>query len=132
LVEAAFAHAFQWLGFGAKTSVGYGAFAPATQSTDITRQPVAPATSPAPREPETDARNETVWRRAQLEYNERNGTMTAIGPNRSRAYAYEERAQDLLSRLPDEIRRRVRARQFVRADARVRGSVLVAVDAITS
>lgn len=32
LLEAAFTHAFEWLGFGAKTAVGYGALAPDRQA----------------------------------------------------------------------------------------------------
>ena len=34
LLESAFDHAFAWLGFGAKTAVGYGAFAPASGQED--------------------------------------------------------------------------------------------------
>ena len=34
LLESAFDHAFKWLGFGAKTAVGYGAFAPGSGQED--------------------------------------------------------------------------------------------------
>jgi CRISPR-associated protein Cmr6 len=127
LVDAAFQHAFQWLGFGAKTSVGYGAFAAAVQSVSISSQPAAPALSTIPaREPEQ--RSDTVWPRARLQYNRQNGTLTAIGPNNVRASAFDARAQELLSQLPEQVQRGVRANQFVRVLARVQGSVLVAVE----
>jgi CRISPR-associated protein Cmr6 len=128
LVEAAFQHAFQWLGFGAKTSVGYGAFVPAKQSVNNGSHPVAPAPPAARRAPETEARSETVWPQARLQYNRQNGTLTAIGPNNARASAFDEQAQELLSRLPEQIQQRVRTNQFVRAVACVRDSVLVAVE----
>jgi CRISPR-associated protein Cmr6 len=127
LAEAAFAHAFQWLGFGAKTSIGYGAFAPATQSANIDNQPAAPAPPATRRAPEAETRSETVWPQARLQYNRQNGTLTAIGPN-ARASAFDEQAQELLSRLPEQIQHRVRTNQFVRVLARVRDSVLVAVE----
>ena len=38
LVEAAFEHAFEWLGFGAKTAVGYGAMEPDRQAEDAARK----------------------------------------------------------------------------------------------
>ena len=128
LVEAAFHHALQWLGFGAKTSVGYGAFALVAQSAAIGVQPTEPAPPSTPRAPEPEARNETVWRQARLQYNRQNGTLTAIAPNNARASVFDERAQELLSRLPEDVRRKVLANQFVRVDARVRGSELVDVE----
>ena len=79
-----------------------------------------------PGAPAGEAPGET-WERAQLQYNARNGTLTAIGPNNTRANAFDEQAQELLSRLPQEVQRRVRANQFVRARARVQGSKLIAV-----
>jgi CRISPR-associated protein Cmr6 len=128
LVEAAFVHAFQWLGFGAKTSVGYGAFDLATQSVGISGEPPVPGPTERPRAPRTEARSETVWDRARLQYNTQNGTLTAIGPDNARANAFEERAQEFLSRLPEDVQRKVRTNQFVRAVARVCGSELIDVE----
>lgn len=50
LLEAAFRHAFEWLGFGAKTSVGYGAMAPDEKA--------ARERAEAERERQEDARRE--------------------------------------------------------------------------
>lgn len=35
LVKAALGHAFNWLGFGAKTAVGYGVFVPVAETGDV-------------------------------------------------------------------------------------------------
>jgi CRISPR-associated protein Cmr6 len=61
LLEAAFAHAFQWLGFGAKTAVGYGAMQP-----DIEAKKRAEADS-ARREEEARRAEEEGRRAAQRE-----------------------------------------------------------------
>ena len=127
LVEAAFAHALQWLGFGAKTSVGYGAFAPTTQSVG-SGEPIASHRAATPHAPEPKPRDETVWPQARLQYNRQNGTLTAIGPGNARASALDERGEELVSRLPQEVQQRVRTNQYVRVAARVRGSDLIAVE----
>jgi CRISPR-associated protein Cmr6 len=126
LVEAAFGHAFQWLGFGAKTAVGYGALAPGAQPTGPGAQPAARATPATARAPVSEGPSEN-WDGARLQYNARNGTLTAIAENGARANAFDTRAQDLLSGLPEEGRQRVLANQFVRVAARVRGSELIHV-----
>ena len=41
LVKAAFEHAFEWLGFGAKTAVGYGAMEPDRQAEEAARKRAA-------------------------------------------------------------------------------------------
>ena len=128
LVEAAFAHAFQWLGFGAKTSVGYGAFVPATQPAQVSDQPPAADSTPQPRAPETKARGETVWERARLRYNANNGTLSAVGPGGATANAFAPRGPELLSRLPPEVQQRVRSNQFVQTVARVQGFDLIDVE----
>lgn len=127
LIEAAFAHAFQWLGFGAKTAVGYGAFAAAAEAAGIDR-PSAPSEDAAAKlgAPAGETPGE-IWDRARLQYNARNGTLTAIGPNNIRANAFDEQAQELLSRLPQEVQKKVRANQFVRVTARVLGTRLLSV-----
>lgn len=128
LVEAAFRHAFQWLGFGAKTSVGYGAFTPAMQSVNIGNQPAAPAPAATRRPSVAEAGSEAVWQRAQLQFNARNGTLTATGPDNVKANAFDERAQELLTRLPEEVQRTVRASRRVQVVARVRGFNLIDVE----
>jgi CRISPR-associated protein Cmr6 len=131
LVETAFTHAFEWLGFGAKTSVGYGAFVPATQPAQVGDQPPAADPAAQPRAPETKARGETVWERARLRYNANNGTLSAVGPGGATANAFAPRGAELLSRLPPEVQQRVRSNQFVQAVARVQGFNLIDVEVKT-
>jgi CRISPR-associated protein Cmr6 len=129
LVEAAFAHAFQWLGFGAKTAVGYGTFAVASGHITIGGQTSETGLAETPGAPASETPSETVWERARLQYNPQNRTLTAISPDNSRANAFDEQAQELLSRLPEEVRQKVRTNQFVRVIAHVRGHELIAVEA---
>jgi CRISPR-associated protein Cmr6 len=123
LLEAAFEHAFQWLGFGAKTAVGYGSFVRAGAS-HAPAQVVSSTTA----EPRAPAAGETVWARARLNYNRNNGTLTAKGSQNAEAYALGADGERLLSSLPQEVQAKVRANQFVQVRARVRGSTLVAVE----
>ncbi len=128
LIEAAFAHAFRWLGFGAKTAVGYGAFAAVEEAAGISHPPTTPEDAAAkPRAPASETPGE-IWDGARLRYNPRNRTLTAISPNNARANAFDEQAQQLLSRLPEEVQQKVQANQFVRVIARVRNYVLIGVE----
>jgi CRISPR-associated protein Csm5 len=77
---------------------------------------------------EAEARSATVWERAQLQFNPRNGTLTAIGPENAKASAFDERAQELLLRMPEEVQRAVRANRRVQVVARVRGFDLIDVE----
>jgi CRISPR-associated protein Cmr6 len=128
LIGSAFRHAFEWLGFGAKTAVGYGAFKPSIGSlnSQAAHHAPEPAANRVSRSPE--ARAETVWDRAQIRFDQRNGTLVAIGPGNVRANALAPRGIELLSRLPEDVQRRIRANQFVRAVARARGTELVDVE----
>lgn len=62
LISAAFEHAFRWLGFGAKTAVGYGAMKPAT----IPSPKAASATER--REVTSSDSAKTVWQGATLRF----------------------------------------------------------------
>jgi CRISPR-associated protein Cmr6 len=128
MVKAAFMHAFEWLGFGAKTSVGYGAFVPAPPSKGAAEQPPTSTHSERARAPARPPPSATVWSQARLQFNAQNGTLTAIGPEGARANAFRPRGDELLSRLPEELQRRVRANQFVRATVGVQGAELIDVE----
>jgi CRISPR-associated protein Cmr6 len=131
LVEAAFAHAFEWLGFGAKTSVGYGAFRPAARPAETDDHPTARTPAAKPRARQTQPQRESIWERAQLQFNPRNGTLTATGPGNAKANAFDQRAQELLSRLPAEIQGALRANRRVPVVARVRDYDLIDVEVKT-
>lgn len=73
LLDQAFAHAFEWVGFGAKTSVGYGAMKPATASQTqaaATAGPAVAADKPA-------AAAQQVWASATLTLNPGTGEIQA-------------------------------------------------------
>jgi CRISPR-associated protein Csm5 len=73
--------------------------------------------------------DETTWERARLKFNGKNGTLTAVGPNNAEANALAPRGAELLASLPPDVQRKVRANEFVRVTARVRGAELIAVAA---
>jgi CRISPR-associated protein Cmr6 len=130
LLQSAFNHAFAWLGFGAKTAVGYGA---------MSEGPVAPsgsriaakgaATVNRGRDRPVAASAETRWENAQLKFNGRNGTLTATGPRRAEAHAHKPAGEGLLAALPPLVQQRLRQGQPVRAVAYVRGHDLIRVEA---
>lgn len=79
LLDHAFAHAFEWVGFGAKTSVGYGAMQPATAA-----QPAGKAGNPAAGHAGAalatgiaSATSAQVWPTAKLTLNPSTGAVTA-------------------------------------------------------
>ena len=91
-LEAAFEHAFRWLGFGAKTAVGYGAMQ--------MRREASPAPGSAPRTP---ASTETeIWTGAMLRYNPGQQTVTASRGNQNTAPMQGNMLASLLSQLGPE------------------------------
>lgn len=71
LIEAAFEHAFTWLGFGAKTAVGYGAMEPAVKETSI-GGPGPSATAP------TSAATTAEWHPAKLVWDKGRRELKAV------------------------------------------------------
>ena len=77
LTQAAFEHAFAWLGFGAKTAVGYGALkASATQPAATASQKAQAGTNARPSSSAVAARTE-VWENATLSWKPGPQEMTA-------------------------------------------------------
>ena len=105
LLEAAFAHAFDWLGFGAKTAVGYGAMA--GQALPIATGSTADhgrgsASSPAKPELAPTQR----WKGAVLRYNPGNGELSVSHQGESARIGNPE-AQRLRESLPQEKQQRL-------------------------
>jgi CRISPR-associated protein Cmr6 len=144
LTEKAFNHAFQWLGFGAKTSVGYGAIkatigAAAAPHAAVPQMEAGKVRLASPAESKPPAggahtaggarsSDEMVWDNARLKYNAQNGTLTATGLQNTQANALAPRGEQLLLTLPQDIQQKVRANHFVQVVARVRRSNLIAVE----
>ncbi len=118
LLQRFFSHAFDWLGFGAKTAVGYGAMA--IQSAPVL--PVQGAREGLPRTVASQA--ETVWEKVQVKFNSRNGALTVIGAGKEEAHALATDAAKLLASLPQAIQQKIRQGQFVRVSATVCGTKL--------
>ncbi|MGB9606853.1 MAG: type III-B CRISPR module RAMP protein Cmr6, partial [Bryobacteraceae bacterium] len=99
LLEAAFEHAFGWLGFGAKTAVGYGAMRKIEQA-------VASGTGEQPqagqqRRPEGWPQA-TVWEGATLKYDPGQRSITAVLRNQKSAPLRGQEAEKLLEQLGAE------------------------------
>jgi len=124
MIGAAFTHAFDWLGFGAKTAVGYGA---------MTDKPVVAQPEPsrsyvgARSDATTPVISEAIWRGARLKFNRANGALTAEASGKQ-AHASAPKGEELLATLPPDTQTKVRRNDFVKVNAVVQGSVLVRVE----
>lgn len=131
LLTAAFEHAFAWLGFGAKTAVGYGAMQSPAQR-ERQNQERAQREDEA-REHERQQLQQTQqeraepWQGARLKFNRGNGALTAEKNGKS-ALALKPKGEELLSTLPAEIRNKVLANQFVKVTAYVDDHTLVRIE----
>ncbi|OIN92208.1 MAG: type III-B CRISPR module RAMP protein Cmr6 [Comamonadaceae bacterium CG1_02_60_18] len=103
LLDRAFAHAFEWVGFGAKTSVGYGAMAAAaTQAATLDTVAVAPNTSPSAASVAIRAAASQTWLAAKLTLNPGTGEVTASYEGKSTIALRNPQANELRAALGDE------------------------------
>ncbi len=132
VLTAAFEHAFQWLGFGAKTSVGYGAMQSESQREQEQAQARIQQAQEAARQREAAAQRQAAsalpWPGAQIKFNRANGALTATKEGKQ-AVATAPKGRELLDTLPAELRRKIETNQFVRVTAFVAENVLVKVQA---
>lgn len=96
LMAAAFEHAFEWLGFGAKTAVGYGVMSE-VGGTDASSQGKAKAEAA-----------EVVWQSATLTFNPGSGEVKASFEGKVTAGLKGQDAEKLLSKLDEERARKLR------------------------
>jgi CRISPR-associated protein Cmr6 len=105
LLRAAFEHAFAWLGFGAKTAVGYGSMTQASRQPGVTGQA---AGKPAAARPERSDRPaafqlvEEVWPEATLVYEPGPQHIKATFRGKTTAPVKLGDAQHLISQLGDK------------------------------
>lgn len=109
LLEAAFSHAFDWLGFGAKTAVGYGAMArratgAAAGSSAVKKGPAAVEMGPPP------ASDVECWSGVTLTLNPGNGELTASA-NRQIARIGNPDALRLQQSLPPDKQTRLASKR---------------------
>lgn len=99
LLDRAFAHAFEWVGFGAKTSVGYGAMAASAAARSPTQTPGTNQSGTA-----TAASTSVfqTWPAAKLTLNPGTGEVTASFEGKSTAALKNPLANDFRGALGDE------------------------------
>jgi CRISPR-associated protein Cmr6 len=123
LIEAAFDHAFAWLGFGAKTAVGYGAMArpSAQQAPSAGQAPTAgaAATQATEQAPLSQA-TESVWPDAKLTFNPGTGEIKAIYAGKTTAGVKGDAAQKLLAELGERADKLKKAKELKNVPVRVR------------
>lgn len=107
LLEAAFQHAFEWLGFGAKTAVGYGAMklTGATISAGASDQqdPATPTTPPSKPAASALQAQEEIWANVALTYHRGGAGTVKVEGEQRKAEASGAQAKALLDQLtPDQ------------------------------
>ena len=131
LLTAAFEHAFAWLGFGAKTAVGYGAMESDAQRRSRDEE-VAQQQQRAKEQEEIEAAqrrqtNAIAWEGARPKFNRANGSLT-VEKSGQTAIALAPEGEALLQTLPADIQQKIKTNQFVRITAYVAEGVLVRVE----
>lgn len=131
LLGAAFEHAFEWLGFGAKTAVGYGAMESAAlrqRKQEREAQRMAAQTARDKAQAQQRQRDNAVrLEDAQVKFNRANGALT-VTKGSQLAVAIAPAGEALLQSLPAELQKKIRVNQFVRVVAYVAEGVLVRVE----
>ena len=122
LLTAAFEHAFEWLGFGAKTAVGYGAMQTEEQrqrrineEKQRQQQRKEQEKAEAARQAEANAEN---WEGALFKYNRKNGMFTAEKDGQ-KASALGEDGKKLHASLPPAMQQTLLRGQPARGTARI-------------
>ncbi|MDP2605297.1 MAG: type III-B CRISPR module RAMP protein Cmr6 [Deltaproteobacteria bacterium] len=128
LLRAAFEHAFDWLGFGAKTAVGYGAMslAPASATKPAIPAPEPEAERKVTKEPSarpqtvaSDTKQE-VWDKATISWNDGGGGVVKVeAPGPKRAEARGKAAQDFLATLTEQQQKQLLERKKALTNVRV-------------
>lgn len=100
LLNRAFGHAFEWVGFGAKTSVGYGAMAALSAAPAVA--PNAAHTKAPGASPDSLGQASTLWLAAKLVLNPGTGEIVAAFDGQSTASLKKADADKLRLALDDE------------------------------
>ncbi len=130
LLTQAFEHAFAWLGFGAKTSVGYGAM----ESEAMRRQHMEEAKAREneaqekrkQEDTERQLKNAQPWTDAKIKFNRANKSLSVEKAGQT-AIAIQPKGEELLNTLPPETRSKIMGNQFVKVTAFVSEGVLIKV-----
>ncbi len=132
LLDGAFGHAFDWLGFGAKTAVGYGAMRRAGASRQETGSGKASsAAGSAPAKPAAASQTrEEIWENATLTWRKGSQELAATAPNRPKAILRQQDALRFLDKLPASTRELLEKKSLspFRVRVRVEGNMATILD----
>lgn len=110
-LQTALRHAFQWLGFGAKTAVGYGAMQAlesAASTPTLAQQGTTPATAPQPQSATPSVQSkEEQWTNVTLTYSKGGGGMITVSGSAGKAEARGAQAQTVIKSLTPEQAKRL-------------------------
>lgn len=127
LLDRAFQHAFAWVGFGAKTSVGYGAMQPASVSAAASGSSSSSAALDSIGIASIITNATETWPAAHVKFNRANGTLTAENSG-AHAHAIAPQGEALLNALPLAIQSKIRRNEFTKVKALVTGNTLVKLE----
>jgi len=103
LLHRAFQHAFEWVGFGAKTSVGYGAMAATATPAAMPSAPGSAAnTIPAGASAATNMAGHQTWPTAKLSLNAGTGDITASFEGKTTVPLKNPQASELRAALGED------------------------------
>jgi CRISPR-associated protein Cmr6 len=132
LLTEAFEQAFAWLGFGGKTSVGYGAMESEAMHQQKLKDAKARENEARERKKLLDAQrqqeNAVQWAGAKIKFNRANKSLS-VEKDGQTAVAIQPKGEELLNTLPPELRAKIMGNQFARVTADVAEGVLVKVQA---
>lgn len=120
LLDAAFDHARDWLGFGAKTAVGYGAMRAVSSKAEVPSERNAAGQLVQKRGTIPEAPREEVWPSAKLVWKPGPGELSASFEGRSTAPLKGELAQKLIAALGDRANRLKKDKELKNVAVRVR------------
>jgi CRISPR-associated protein Cmr6 len=132
LLTEAFEHAFAWLGFGAKTTVGYGAMI--SEAEQQKRQEETKKREHEERELrkqkdlERQQQNAQAWVGSKVKFNRANKSLS-VEKDGQTAVAIQPKGEELLNSLPADMVKKILSNQFVKVTAFVAERVLVRVSA---
>jgi CRISPR-associated protein Cmr6 len=130
LLTEASEHAFAWLGFGAKTSVGYGAMDSETmrrmRKVEAQQQAQEERELRKQKDAERQEQNAQVWAGVRIKFNRANKSLS-VEKDGQTAVAIQPKGEELLNTLPADVRTKIMGNQFVKVVAFVAESVLVKV-----
>ena len=115
LLRAAFAHAFAWLGFGAKTAVGYGAMSDPEQASASANRGASGDATAAP--PQTRETVRQTWSGVTLKLNAGNGEVSVTGQQGQVARVNNPDAERLRATLTPEQQTRLKGKKELKGCA---------------